>query len=425
MNTDTYKLRKFLLISIGLAVLLRLLLMPFFAHVDLFSEYRRVNYMLDNALYFDNAHRIVTVYIEMFFVAISKLFIPASDTLFYLPDPSKSTASVQDYYLFIENPYIFRYLFFYKLPYFIFDLGVAAIIWRFIDDLKYRKLALLIWFFNPLTLFATYIFGRFEVFGIFFLALSAYQLKQHRAIWACVCFAVALHCREINLLLTPFLLLAMIDFKDHWLKSAIKFAVATTIVLGIYVLPETVLPHFGNINLFSDPDSTYSSDKVKMLLSLGYYWFYPIIICLCAVAIYAWEIGKREHAERFVVTAAAALCVHFAFNVHSVHYASWLVIFPILSMQYGRKVLVPFLALFGVWVCLWLLKTDGGVFTPFLAAPLSSEFIGIGHFPTYFNRNIASEGLNLHQTIQMMRSVFAVCMGFFAYRLLTRSGANK
>lgn len=393
-------------------------MMPFFAHVDLFSEYRRLFYAIEHGEFIANSHRLVTYYIEMIFAGIAKLLVPSNPASFYLPDPSKATASVQDYFLFLQDPYIHRYLFIFKLPYFLFDLGVAAIIWRFVDDLRMRKIALLLWLFNPLTLFATYIFGRFEVISLFFLALTAYQLKQHRIILASILFAICLHCREINLVHTPFFLIALIDFKDPWFRNLIKLAVCSVIIFVIYLVPEKLIALVGDPNIFVDPDINHQSDTINKLFSLGYSWFFPVIIGLSLTAIYLWEIGSRSHAERFVVGAALVLSVYFAFNVHSVHYASWLVIFPILAMQFNKDVALPFLALFLVWTVLWLLKTDGGVFTPFLAAPLSMEFVGVGHFPSYFNSTLSSPDFTLHRAIQVMRSLFAVVMFFFCYRLI-------
>ncbi|MEM7360631.1 MAG: hypothetical protein AAF431_16180 [Pseudomonadota bacterium] len=429
MNSTSLSTRQFLIIAIGSAVFLRLLLMPFFAHVDLFSEYRRIFYAIDNDLILANSHRVVTYYIEMFFAGLTKLLVPIADTTFYLADPQKSTSSLQDYFLFLQDPYIYRYLFLFKLPYLLFDLAVAGIIWRFVDSPNLKRIALLLWLFNPLTLFATYIFGRFEVIGIFFLALSAYQLKLHRVWMASIWFGIALHCREINLLFTPFLLIAIIDFKDHFIKNLLVVAgcAATTGVL--FLFPDWFLAKFGDINLFVDPDVNHTSGTINKLFSLGYYWFFPVVFGLAALAIYTWETGNPAganagHAERYVVAAAISMFVYFAFNVHSVHYAAWLVIFPILSIQFGRKVVLPFLVLFGVWVLLWLLKTDGGVFTPFLAAPLSMEFVNTGHFPTYFMRELATEDISLHRSIQIMRTLFAVAMAFFCYRLLKRSAAS-
>lgn len=415
MNT-----RQFLILVIGSAVLLRLLLMPFFSHVDLFSEYRRIFYAIDNDLLLANSHRVVTYYIEMFFAGLAKIFIPVSSTVFFLSDASKSTANLQDYYLFLQDPYIYRYLFFFKLPYLIFDLGVAALIWRFVDNLASKRIALLLWLFNPLTLFATYLFGRFEVISIFFLVLTAYQLKLHHVWLASLCFGVALHCREINLLYTPFLLIALIDFKDHYLKNSLVVGSCTITIALLYLFPDWFLAKFGDIHIFANPDANHHSETINKMFVMAIYWFYPVIFGLAALAIYAWEIGQRSHAERFVITSAISMFVFFAFNVHSVHYAAWLVIFPVLSLQYDKKIVLPFLALCGVWVLLWLLKTDAGVFTPFLAAPLSMDFVGIGHFPTYFNQHLASQDLSLLKAVEIMRTVFTLVMAFFIYRLVVK-----
>ena len=213
--------RQFLALAIGLAVLVRLLAMPFFAHVDLFSECRRVFYAIENGYFLENSHRVVVYYIELGFAAFSGLFINVTDGLFHLEDPKQSTASLVDYGFFLNDPNLYRHLFFFKLPYLIFDLATAAVIWKFVDNKNLRRLALLIWLFNPITFFATYIFGRFEVIGLFFLALTALQLKNRNFLLACLCFVLALHSREINLMFAPFLLLSMIDHKDHWLRSAI------------------------------------------------------------------------------------------------------------------------------------------------------------------------------------------------------------
>ena len=103
------------------------------------------------------------------------------------------------------------------------------------------------------------------------------------------------------------------------------------------------------------------------------------------------------------------------------HYAAWLTIFPILCIQYQKRVVLPFVVFSAAWIILWLLKTDSGVFTLFLAAPLSSDFIGMGYFPGWYNQHIAPRGLDLHQAIQIMRALFLVVMGFFAYRVLQRN----
>lgn len=393
--------------------------MPFFGHVDLYSEYRRVFYALENGLFLDNSHRFVTYWVEMGFAAISTLFIDVTEGLFHLENPAQSTANLTDYAFFLNDQNLYRHLFFFKLPYLLFDIATAVLIWRFVDDVKLKRIALLLWLFNPLTIFATYIFGRFEVISLFFLALTTYQLKFDRRFFAALCFGLALHCREINIIFLPFFLLALIDFKESWIKNGLMLAMSALIVGIIYVLPDWALSSLGgNLHLYTDPNAAYGDDSFKKLLSLGYYWFYPVVIGLAACALYTWENGAAPHAERFVASCACVLFVYFAFNVHSVHYASWLVLFPILCINYERRVLFPFLLLFGAWLILWLLKTDRGVFTLFLAGPLNPELMNLGHFPSWFNQHIATKELSLYQTIQVMRSIFLVVLGFFLWRIV-------
>ncbi len=414
---------QFLIVALGAGILLRLALMPFFAHVDLFSEARRVFYVIENDYLFDNSHRFVVFYIEVIFAAFSTLFIDVTDGLFHISDPTQSVSSIIDYGYFLNDPNIYRHLFFFKLPYLVFDIATAIVIWKFVENPSHRRIALLLWLFNPLTIFSTYIFGRFEVISLFFLAMTALQLKYDRVFFASVFFAISLHCREINILFAPFFLLALIDPKDHWLRNAIVLMVSTTIIGLLFLLPNWLIDFSGgDTQLFVDPTASTKGDTLNKLLSLGYYWFYPIVICLAALAIYQWETSYKPKAERFVISASVVLFIYFGFNVHSVHYAAWLVLMPILAMQYDKKVVLPFVALFGVWIVLWLLKTDSGVFTLFLAAPLSTDFIGLGHFPSFYNKLTAGSSLDLFQSIQLMRSLFLVVMGFFAYRVLRQRG---
>ena len=417
----TLNQRQFFIAALGLAVLLRLALMPFFAHIDLYSEARRVFYVIENEHLFDNSHRFVVFYIEVIFAAFSHLFIDVTEGLFHIEDPTQSVSGLVDYGYFLNDQNIYRHLFFFKLPYLLFDIATAVVVWKFIDNPNHRRIALLIWLFNPFTLYSTYVFGRFEVISLFFLGMSALQLKYDRVFLASIFFAITLHCREINLIYSPFFLLAVIDHKDHWFRNLIVTSVCAATIIAIYLLPDFLIKLTGgNTQLFVDPNIDHQGDTLNKLLPLGYHWFYPIIICLATLAIYQWEISYKAKAERFIICGSIVLFIYFGFNVHSIHYISWLVLLPILSMQFNRKVLLPFIALSGTWIVLWLLKTDAGVFTLFLAAPLSSDFIGLGHFPSFYQQLTQGSSLSLHQSIQIMRSLFLVVMGFFTYRLLTQ-----
>ncbi len=60
-----------LLILVCVGILIRILIMPFFSHVDLFSEFRRVVYSLNNDIFFPHQNRLVTFYIEYAFMELT------------------------------------------------------------------------------------------------------------------------------------------------------------------------------------------------------------------------------------------------------------------------------------------------------------------------------------------------------------------
>ena len=416
---QSFNNRQFLYAVLGTAIFIRLLLMPFFSHVDLYSEMRRVFFVYENSYWLDNSHRFVVFYIELFFAAVASVFIDITPGLFHLEDPKASVASITEYSFFLNDPNLYRHLFFFKLPYLLFDIATAMVIWRFVDDPNNRRLALVFWLFNPLTLFATYIFGRFEVISLFFLAYTALKLKQHQIVMASLGFAAALLSREINLLFLPFFILATVDFKDGILQQLFRGLSLSLLVIVIYLIPDTLLTALGgNTDLFVPHSGRHEVDALNKLLSLGYYWFYPIIICLSLLAIYAWEIRHSNHEEWYVIACGVALLVYFGFNVHSIHYASWLMLLPIMSIQLGRQITLPLIVLSIAWIVLWLLKTDAGVFTLFLASPINPELAHYGHFPSFYQEHFAGSGVDLHQAIQIMRSIFLVAMIFCAYRML-------
>lgn len=65
-----------------------------------------------------------------------------------------------------------------KLPYFIFDLGCAYLLYKFFDNLKTKLLAYSLWIFNPLTLYATFMMGQYDIIATFFVILSLYIVKK-------------------------------------------------------------------------------------------------------------------------------------------------------------------------------------------------------------------------------------------------------
>lgn len=68
-----------------------------------------------------------------------------------------------------------------KLPYLFFDLGIAALLYQLFDKEKNKILALTLWIFNPVNLYATYMLGQFDVIPTFIAVLALFfAVKKNR-----------------------------------------------------------------------------------------------------------------------------------------------------------------------------------------------------------------------------------------------------
>ncbi len=74
------------------------------------------------------------------------------------------------------GPHLFRYLFLLKSYYLIFDLGVAFLLLRSIDDNQKKLRVFKFWMINPVVILVCYMHGQFDIIPTFFVALSLYYV---------------------------------------------------------------------------------------------------------------------------------------------------------------------------------------------------------------------------------------------------------
>ena len=79
-----------------------------------------------------------------------------------------------------------------KLPYLIFDLLTGFILLKLFDSSKKSLVAFLLWMFNPINLYATYMMGQFDIIPTFFIILSAYLVIKGRLSWAAVALGLGI-----------------------------------------------------------------------------------------------------------------------------------------------------------------------------------------------------------------------------------------
>jgi hypothetical protein len=173
-----------------IGIIIRLLLMPFFAHNDLKNTYIRayaIGFYEEYSLFrftdvFAHAVEVVFLYIYDFIIGIDH-FLPVE------------LAREQ-------NAWVNFNVFFMKIPYLLFDLLNVWLILKLAVK-KFRIQTLGFYFLNPLLIFAVYIFGRYETFPIFFVLLSLYLSKQKKQSLSALTFGTSLAARSSFLIITP------------------------------------------------------------------------------------------------------------------------------------------------------------------------------------------------------------------------------
>lgn len=368
-----------------LAVLLRLMLMPFFLHMDLLSEYRRVNHAIDNFSFYPGFNRLVTFYIECIFYFFTHWFIVARDVLLYLPIAEHSSASTTHHIVFSGDPYVFRHLFLFKLPYLVFDLLTAILIWRYFDGHRLQRIALLLWLFNPVTLYATYVFGRFEVISLFFLVWTALCLKQEKLLLASLMFGLALNSREINLIFLPAFVMVL---SAYWIERRASKAtlILSTVTLILFLRAPALIEWLFNV----EPAFTREQGPLEVSKGMsaffagnvgGLYPFFFVVSISYLLLLNRWKSFASD--ELFNAACLSTVLAFFISAFHSAHYFAWAIPFLILTLRQRPQILVATCILMLGWLGYGLLNPDGAHFTGLLATPLHESMFGL---PTLLSR---------------------------------------
>lgn len=396
-------------------MLIRFLVMPFFCHLDFFSEYRRIHFQIIEHNFFPGSRFIVTL-VEMLNYLIALPFLGDVDSMFYLADAANSTASHQDFFVFVSHFEVFRTLFFLKLGYLGFDLLTGWLIFRFFENPRQGLIAAGVWLFNPITIFSFYIFGRYESIALFFLLLSIHGFQKKKPILACLGFGLCVWSREVFVLILPIFILALGINKDFSWKN--KF-IGAGLLFIIFSFVSNAFPSW--IGFKSVLESSYGSmaeqNQIFQVIAFAFNWYYPIIVIYTLLLFYL-ATGREDITIRLSKSILGFFLSFFLFSIHSIHYVAWL--FPTLCLfiPQTRHMMLGCLGFILSWIAYWLVATDLGVFTAWLAAPVSTHFLNMPNIPVLLGEILPHyTALQVGHLVAILKSVNAGCIIFMAYCL--------
>lgn len=178
-------MKRFFIKWVLIGLVLRLLLMPFTVHPDitaldlgafLISQKGELLNFYDYLSRLDPAHLLVKIYgMGLFNYPPLAYLIPAVFMVILAPFYNFAFNNV--FLLDMEKTYqtveLFKTLFLLKFPYLFFDFLLAYLLYRIFGSKK-GKTAFKLWMINPLTLYATFAMGQFDIMPTLLIVASIF-----------------------------------------------------------------------------------------------------------------------------------------------------------------------------------------------------------------------------------------------------------
>jgi len=296
------------------------------------------------------------------------------------------------------------YLFIIKLPYLFFDLAVAYFLYKYFNDPRQKYLAFIFWLFNPVTLYATFCMGVFDIIPVFFTVLAAYFLKKQKLSLSVLAVGFGIAFKMYPIFLLPFII-----FKsDKWLQR-IKLS-----IIGFLPIIITNLPF-----IFSSAyrSMVFSSKNSKMLymqfMLSGAEGLFPFLLIL--VFIYLLSQNKSLRPKFYI--SYFFICFLLLFSVTHFHpqWFIWLSPFLIIEIiNYKFKEAWAYIALMLIYI--FIIFTFENSLSVGLFAPLNPDlasFVG--------TQAIITKATDINQLKSYFRSIFAGISAYLAFTHLKKS----
>ena len=400
------------------AIILRIAIMPFFGHVDLLSEARRIFFWDQSGIYFDDISRNATSLFQLLFFKVFSIFIENKELMFAHADMTNSTAQPIEYFEFVSQPDIFRTLFIIKLPFLVADLVTAWALYVYCERSAGARRSVVFWLFNPITLYAFYIYGRFEAIPIMFCILGLLALKRDKLLLASVLFGLSINAREMYIFLGPLFVAIVLSPSAGHFKWWVRLAAIAIIGFAVAVSVQLISLSGGSVDAFGrEVASIASESRVEYLFQfiVGSFIMFPMVYFF--ILLYGWN-SDAELTQKTFLLFAFVLIAFFCLSSHTAYYTSWMLVFPCVFLSYHKRYFKPLILLCVTWLIFNLSITDLGVFTTWLASPWSINMSGLPNFPMMYSA-LGLEGLIDLTTFQRLaRTMYCACMLYLGFQML-------
>lgn len=289
------------------AILLRLLLMPFFAHPDILKTYRRsFNVVFNQQPLLSHLLAIVPHAIQAGLLRLASLFI-GLDILKQINFAAADIIHINLLLFIMKLPYLIGEILFWFVLKKNFNLSATA--WKWL-------------LFNPIILYSVYVFGRYESFVLLFMALFIAAIQHQKIIAACGWLLTLLLTRFSLVLILPTLLL--LKFKQ--LKNMILLA-ALVLAAGAVISWQTILDLFTRFSsVFDGSHAAYLTQNQLHLpfgITIPLFW---LVLLIFTAAAFKLAVSKLSFTFKFSLFAVLILSSYYITSLFHPQYLTWFIL---------------------------------------------------------------------------------------------------
>lgn len=341
MSMQFFKTNIFQLIL--LAILLRVLIMPFYFHPDIKTYHFQSSFLKQG---------VVNIYS---YLESHKSDLSLKEEFVYFPLTYFSLGSYQvlaapflggDFNNWLSNAGIgaseqvsvFKYLFILKLPYLVLDILIAFLLMGIFKEEKDKRKAFILWLFNPFSLILIYVFSNVDIFAITLTVLSLLFAQKNRLVMAAICLGLGAGFKAYPLIFLPILLLYAKGIKERLF--------VTIAGIGVFML---IIAPFINSSAFKQM-TLLSGLTTRMLLpviDLGFNeTLFIALIPFSLIFFVAWMKDSLDY-EHLAYYYFAVLALLFSFIHYHIQWLLWIIPFAVI-VAVKRPKLTGYLALMGL-----------------------------------------------------------------------------
>jgi len=254
---------------IVLGLILRLALMPAYVHPDLkgfnfgaylISQQGRLFTFYDYLSQLPPQHQLVVQYHPDLFIYPPLAYL--TPALFMrLLSPLYNWQVLQQFIFdaakIIQSPAMVPLAIVLKLPYLVPDFICLLLITRLVDQ-RHRFLAGLLWLFNPVNLYSTYLIGQFDIYLVTLVLLALYFAHRNQTVLAALSLGLAAAFKPFPLFLLPF-----VSTKQSLFSRLMPVGVGLGAFL-LVILPYLPSAGFRNYALFAPQTDKLQFAKVMV-----------------------------------------------------------------------------------------------------------------------------------------------------------------